>query len=31
MDIKLTENAKDELKNQNAENKDLRIFVQGVG
>lgn len=31
MDIKLTENAKDELKNQNAESKDLRIFVQGVG
>jgi|GEM_PF-2103747 len=31
MNIQLTENAKNELKNQNADNKDLRIFVQGVG
>lgn len=31
MNIKLTENAKNELKNQNADNKHLRIFVQGVG
>jgi len=31
MDIKLTEKAKDELKNQNSDGKDLRIFVQGVG
>ncbi len=31
MDIRLTENAKNELKNQNSDNKHLRIFVQGVG